>query len=211
MYTTSMMRRALYLLTILLLVAGSIACGGGSGPTWPPNNNTGHPSEYDLLFPTKTARWDSTAFPIRVYITAPPNSGSATSTLIAAAQNALKTWNGQVNGIPAFFVSTDDPKGYDVIVRWQDDTPDAYTVAVDRDDHIAIHKIAMSQSLIDPDQVRPLLSHELGHVLGLGHSGIRGDLMFPIIEPGLTKLTLRDYDMINWLYNQTNYIPIRTY
>jgi predicted Zn-dependent protease len=86
-----------------------------------------------------------------------------------------------------------------------------YTRATEYDDHIAIHKIALSNELRDPESVELIMCHELGHVLGLNLSGVYGDMMYVLVVPGKTGITQRDHTMINWLYNQENYIPIRTY
>jgi predicted Zn-dependent protease len=44
--------------------------------------------------------------------------------------------------------------------------------------------------------------HEIGHLLGLGHSSVQGAIMFPSIAPGGTKgLHKDDIDGIKVLYN----------
>jgi hypothetical protein len=207
-----MIRRLFPLIIIMVLAISAISCGGGNAPAWPDGGqNTGRQTGYDLLFPSKIVRWDASAFPINVYITAPPHSGSDAAKLLSTAKEALSTWDGQIEGMPVLFRYVDGSASYDIIVNWQDDTPGAYTVATDKGDRIVIRKIAINQNLIDPEQVKPLLAHELGHVLGLGHSKIRGDLMYPAIVPGTTELTERDHYMIAWLYANTSYVPIRTY
>ena len=207
-----MLRRLLGIIVVLVLILPSYACGGG-GPVAPPGpDGTGRPAGYDLLFPTKVARWDIAAFPLDVFIDAPPAiAGRYGSTMQMTAKETLTVWNGQISSATVLFRNTDNPDDADITVRWQDDTKGAYTRAVDSDDHIAIHKIALSEELRDPARIRVLLGHELGHVLGLGHSQVNGDLMYPVLEPEKTSLTDRDREMLKWLYDQDTYAPIRTY
>jgi hypothetical protein len=59
-----------------------------------------------------------------------------------------------------------------------------------------------------------ILAHELGHTLGLDHSGHRADLMFSRTHghghasPYDVRLSERDYRMFVWLYSQSNAVPL---
>jgi len=198
-----------FLLWILLIL--SVSCGGG-GPTQPPINGDGRVENYTLLYPDKICRWDTTAFPLKVFVDpAPTQAGPFGPTLRAAAVAAIDTWDNVIVGIPDVFNHETDYDSADIIVRWETMSIDGYTRATEYEDHVAIHKIALSDQIGDPASAALIMGHELGHVLGLNLSGVPGDLMHSHVDPQKTTLTQRDRDMINWLYSRENYIPILTY
>ncbi|HDS29555.1 MAG TPA: matrixin family metalloprotease, partial [Firmicutes bacterium] len=97
------------------------------------------------------------------------------------------------------------------VVRWEKYKGGGYTQVYEQDGYIAIHKIALSDDLRDPVLVKLFMGHEMGHVLGLGHSKVGWDMMFTPIDAARTSLTQRDKDMLKWLYSRTNYIPIKVF
>jgi len=200
---------AAWLFTLLFL---ALACGGGSGPVWPPDGNDGRVPYYDLLYPDKVCHWDLDAFPLKVYIDPPSvTAGPYGAHLRSAAIEAVDTWDGIIEGVPDLFEYVTDKDSAEIFVYWERQRNDGYTVALDYESHIAIHRTVISNRVMDPQAVRLILGHELGHVLGLGHSLVAADLMYSPIDPLTTKLTERDKDMVTWLYGQENYIVILTY
>lgn len=59
--------------------------------------------------------------------------------------------------------------------RWLDR---GFTRDFQETDVILDHQLSVSQACLDS-----VVAHELGHVLGFGHSDVRGDLMFPSFDP----------------------------
>ena len=58
------------------------------------------------------------------------------------------------------------------------------------------------------EQLARILTHELGHVLGLDHSNDARDVMFTSEQNRPGGLTERDLQMVRWLYSQNTYTPI---
>jgi hypothetical protein len=215
-YLISMQQKLSFILSFLLSLLLSlilVSCGGG-GPVTPPGPNDPYrPIQYDLLVGNKVCRWDSAAFPLDIYVDPPPaGAGEYGPSMKEAAEAVVDFWNNKIDGVAIPFRiwnGTDQP-GPEVYIRWQSDTKSAYTNFLIFDDHMAIDRIAVSVDLRDTEIIKLLVSHELGHVLGLGHSHVNGDLMFPVVTLGKSEFTERDHDMINWLYNQETFTPITT-
>lgn len=53
-----------------------------------------------------------------------------------------------------------------------------------------------------------VMTHELGHVLGLDHSNDRRDIMYRSEGGSDLALSDRDIQMVRWLYSQTSYVPV---
>jgi len=199
-------------LTIFLLALIIAGCGGGGGPVWPLPYDDGRIANYTLLFPDKICRWPDSAFPLKVYVDpAPPEMGVYGPSIRDAAIVGIDSWDRVIAGIPDIFNYEPDFNSADIISRWETMNLDGYTLATEYTSYIAIHKIAISKSITNTESARLIMGHELGHVLGLNLSGVKGDLMYSHIDPFNTSLTYRDSDMINWLYSRETYIPIRTY
>jgi hypothetical protein len=205
------MRKAALLLAKFLLLATISGCDGG-GPVWPPTDNDGRPADYSLIFPDKICRWSDSAFPLKVYVDpAPADMGVYGPSIRDAAVAGIDIWDGVIAGMPDVFNYEADFDSADIIVRWETMNLDGYTLATEYSSYVAIHKIAISKSIVSTQASRLIMGHELGHVLGLNLSGVHGDLMYSHIDPLSTSITTRDSDMINWLYNRETYVPIRTY
>jgi len=207
------MRKTFFTLCLCFITLSSAACKDSGNPVIPPPvNNDGRVADYGLLYDNKICRWDIDAFPLSVYIDpAPASTGEFSPGMMAAAIDGIDMWDGVITNIPVLFTHVADFDSADIIVRWETIDLSGYTRATEYPDHIAIHKIALSDAIRDFVSLELIMGHELGHVLGLNLSGVSGDLMFSHVYPDKTTLTQRDIDMINWLYSQESYIPIRTY
>ena len=205
------MKRFLVILFAVALFL-SYGCGGGSGPVWPPDGDgDGRVPGYTLLYPDKTCRWDTESFPILVWIDSPPASaGGYGPSMVQAAIEGLEMWNGAIDGVPVTFQLEQVEENTDIRIRWEAMNLGGYTLATEFPDRIRIRKAALNETLRDPAMIRLLMAHELGHVLGLDLSNTHGDLMFATVDPVTTSFTDRDSKMINWLYGQENYFPIRS-
>lgn len=70
------------------------------------------------------------------------------------------------------------------------------------------------QPLVPEGSMTEVVCHELGHVLGLDHSAAAMDMMYkmshpePLVSPESVRLTPRDVDMLRWLYEARNVVPI---
>ena len=207
-YTDTVLKRTLFLSIALLGALWVSSCGGGSGPIAPPIDPS-RPTNYDLLFPNKICRWDDSAFPIHVNIAPPPvEAGAYGPFMSAAASNAAEVWDGAIDGVNQLFEITTDQSQADITVTWSDIAGGGLTHVVSHPDRIVIDGIFISEDLRDPAAITLILAHELGHALGLGHSKVRNDLMFPALTPGSTKLTPHDKKMLEWLYGREKFLPI---
>lgn len=196
---------------LLLLSSACWACGSHGAVSPPPVDQHERPLGYDLLFQESVCRWDLADFPLEVYIDdAPAEAGPFGQAMNAAAESSLKVWNGIVPAVPDFFSRTTDPIECDVRIRWWYDVKRGYTEVIQHRDRISIHFVLIDRELRDPAAIKALLSHELGHVLGLGHSNVKGDLMYQTVFPGEPVPSRRDRDMLIWLYNRDSYVPIRS-
>ncbi len=205
------MRKVLLSALLLILTIPHISCSGGTGVVVPPPVD-GRVANYTLLFDGRICRWDDSAFPLKVYIDPPPvEMGGFGPAIYQAAVIGIDMWDGVITGLPDLFNHEAGFDNADIIVRWETMNLSGYTRATEYVDRIAIHKLALSTDLRDPASTMLIMGHELGHVLGLNLSGVNGDLMYLVVNPVSTSLTQRDHDMINWLYSQEQYVPIRTY
>ena len=136
-------------------------------------------------------------------------------------RKAVNTWNnaGRSVGIKAnFYVLTDIPSEADFTIDWSGENlpPTALGAAgLTNSNPSYIRGIVM----LPPDtenslQTAEVLIQEMGHILGLDHSEHPSDIMngqaHPLHHDDLSqiKLTTRDRQMLNWLYSQSNYVPI---
>ena len=56
--------------------------------------------------------------------------------------------------------------------------------------------------MVSPEEMRLIAAHEMGHALGLPHSDVERDVMYPTNTA--TRLSPRDYRTMNALYGLTN-------
>ena len=119
---------------------------------------------------------------------------------------AISRWNGV--GLPMWLEQGSDSSGADVVVTWVDRLDSNRTGRSDltwqrRGPLVKVH-VTLATHLPDghavsSSQMVALALHELGHAIGLGHSPVRTDALYP--ETSATDLTQRDRRTAMLLYD----------
>jgi hypothetical protein len=149
-------------------------------------------------------RWpDHVAQPLRVWIDSGANI-SGEVRFPAAVREAFSQWS--LTGIPLRFTFVNRPNDADVKVHWTDHLDHktgSTTWRTDRGGWLTSSDITLathisSGSPLDARGMRAIALHEVGHALGLSHSGDAHDIMAPLVR--VDGLSETDRNTIRLLY-----------
>jgi hypothetical protein len=146
-------------------------------------------------------RWAPRATPLRVWIQPDsPERGFSTG-LIGPARMAFVTWNDVDLGVQFEFV--DDSTTAEVHVTWNADLPPREIGTTfrlsDPSGWLVVSHVQLSTAY-DIYTVQNAARHEVGHVLGLGHSPDPADMMAPETEGRQVHLTESDRRTAGFVY-----------
>lgn len=161
----------------------------------------GKPQGYDFIAVAgKTMRLDPTSLPLTIN----PGSGHYTQSV----QKAVQIWNSA--GLGTLFALTNGPA--DITVDWSGSAVSPGARAETRmrtsSSMVVPSGISVKTAGRSPYQLARVMTHELGHVLGLDHSSASGDIMYRSETNGDLALSTRDLQMVKWLYSQSHYVPV---
>lgn len=155
--------------------------------------------------------------PLKVY-SAHAHTGDTAAQYELVMRRAVEVWNavGRENGLNRdFFNIVQQPGKADIRVDWTGKhlLPNSQGTAYPSDRLIGMMPLGRYGGL---GSAAETLLQELCHMLGVAHSEVRGDILFAGAHghnPDLTRLrltvTVRDKQMLGWLYQQAHYVPLR--
>jgi hypothetical protein len=153
-------------------------------------------------------RWENRqTSPIRVWF-APTNAANFKPAFLDAIRSGFGEW--VRTGVPVRFDFDADSSSAEVTVRWRIQFEIERTgqtdVTWDENGHIQAVVVTLATfdpkgRPMEPDDIRVVASHEVGHVLGLDHSNDSTDIMYPTAK--VRDLSVRDARSVLLLYQLT--------
>jgi hypothetical protein len=155
------------------------------------------------------SRWDDRrAAPVRVWLAAGDTVPGWGPAFDAVVRQAFASW--ELVGLPLRFAFVEGPDEADVRVAWTERLPERragvahWTTGADgwlANGVITLATWVSDGTRADDASVYRMALHEIGHLLGLGHSADPDDVMAPWVRAG--ELTLRDRATARLLYTLT--------
>lgn len=153
-------------------------------------------------------RWENrTTSPIRVWF-APTNAANFKPAFLDAIRSAFGLWTGA--SVPVRFDFGGDSTNAEVTVKWriQFEIERTGQTDVTWDQNGQIQSAVITLATFDPkgqpmepDDIRVVATHEVGHLLGLDHSKDSTDIMYPTAK--IRELSDRDARTVMLLYQLT--------
>lgn len=182
----------------------------------PASRNWTRPERYDVVMQgALPMRWHLRHLPLKVY-SKHSNTGDTATQYDAVVRRAVEVWNtaGRETGLGRdFFKVVQNSSQADIRIDWTGRKliHGANGTAFPSEGRVGMKPLGQYGGI---GKAGITLLEELCHMLGVGHSEIRADIMFGgghSYSPELSKLkvTSRDKQMLGWLYSQTKYVPLR--
>lgn len=151
-------------------------------------------------------RWDGrVSTPVRVYF--PPTTvANFQPAFLDAVRSAFQRW--QEAGVPVRFNLDADSSSAEVRVQWriqfEGERSGQTDLQWDDDGHLTGGVVTLATfdakgQPFEPDDLRVLALHEIGHLIGLDHSPDAGDIMYA--QPKVRDLSPRDIRTASLLYD----------
>ena len=143
--------------------------------------------------------------PLRVWIDSSSTVSGAQAGFPSAVRSAFAQW--AATGIPLRFAFVASPKQADVRVRWTNylsHKTGSTTWRTDDNGWLLSGDITLATHIsdghsLDSRGMRAIALHEVGHALGLSHSGDAADIMAPLVR--VDSLSPADENTIKLLYS----------
>ena len=169
----------------------------------------------------RVLRWNDDTQEITIRVPKPLHmSGARAWELQRAVARGVRAWQG--HPFPLRVSLSEAPGRYDIVVTWAEtlgavELGEARTEWQTVDGRAVFRVVSFSLATSNPyaprqplsaRQVEIIAAHEMGHALGLPHSDAERDVMFP--SNTATRLTARDYQAMQALYELPNGAEVRT-